>query len=239
MLRELECVLQQVSDGREKHVAVDVNREALVDIGDRKLAFSGTRLERRGDPDLIDEIGKGNQFVPRRHSGRDAHIGKRSIDERAQSDQATLQHRPGRAVHSDFARFDGGDGECRRMNEVPQIVREKSQPLIQCLNAVVRHDGIALVGVFRHGIGDAIVEAAVESSKFVYFDRHLALECQIRDGLAEIAIVVNDLIHRKSLLQSSRPCSAADAPISDNTGLPPPAGPETLRLRMGSEVCST
>jgi hypothetical protein len=35
----------------------------------------------------------------------------------------------------------------------------------------------------------------------------------------------------------SRACTAAVPPISDKTA-PPPAGPETTRLFMGSEVCS-
>ena len=60
---------------------------------------------------------------------------------------------------------------------------------------------MALESEFRDGIGDAVVEAAVESSKFVYLDRRTALKCQIRYCLAQIAIVVNDLVNRESLLQ--------------------------------------
>ncbi len=84
------------------------------------------------------------------------------------------------------------------MDEIPQLVRQRSQSFTQRLNAIVRHDRRALVGVFRHSIGDAVVEAAVERSKFVYFDPGVDFECQIRDGLTQIAIVVNDLIHRKA-----------------------------------------
>ncbi len=58
-----------------------------------------------------------------------------------------------------------------------------------------------LVRKFRDGIGDCVVEAAVQSSKFVYLDRRTVLECQFRYCLAEIAIVVNDLVNRESLLQ--------------------------------------
>jgi hypothetical protein len=49
----------QVSEGREKHVGVDIDRKAIVDIGYRKFAPSGTRLEQCGDPDLINETRKG------------------------------------------------------------------------------------------------------------------------------------------------------------------------------------
>ena len=46
MSRELERVLQQVSQGRKKHVGVDIYRKAIVDIGHSKFAPSGARLER-------------------------------------------------------------------------------------------------------------------------------------------------------------------------------------------------
>ena len=87
------------------------------------------------------------------------------------------------------------------MNEISQLVREKSQPFIQGLDAIVLHQRIALKGIFRDSIGDAIVETAVESSKFVDLDRHAAFKCQIRYSLAQIAVVVNDLVNRESLLR--------------------------------------
>ena len=94
VLRELERVLQQVSDGRKKHVAVDIDRKTLVDNGYCEFTFTGTRLEQCGDPDLIHEIGKGDEFVPRRQSGGDSHVGNGSIDQCTQPDQGTLQRRP-------------------------------------------------------------------------------------------------------------------------------------------------
>lgn len=199
--RELERVLQQVSKCREKHVGVDINRKAILDIGYNKFAPSGTRLQQCGDPDLIHELRKGDELVPRRHPGGDSHVGKGPIYQRTQSDQGTLQHPSGCPGHPDITRFDGSEGESGGMNEVPQLMREKSQPFVQRLNVIVRPDRIALVGIFRDSLGDAVVETAVERSKFVYFDRRLAFKCQIRDGLTQIAVVVNDLLHRKSLLQ--------------------------------------
>ena len=80
-------------------------------------------------------------------------------------------------------------------------MREKSQPFIQGLDALALHQRIALKSEFRDGIGDAIVETAVESSKFVDLDRRAAFKCQIRYRLAEIAIVVNNLVNRESLLR--------------------------------------
>lgn len=84
------------------------------------------------------------------------------------------------------------------MNQISQFVREKSQPFIQGLDAIALHQRMALKNVFRDGIGDAIVETAVESSKFIDLDRYTLFKCQIRYGLAQIAIVVNHLVNRES-----------------------------------------
>ena len=76
---------------------------------------------------------------------------------------------------------------------------------IQRLSAAIGHVRIALVRVLRDGLGDSIVETSVERSKFVYLNRRVALECQVRDGLAQIAVVMNHLIYRKALLQELAP----------------------------------
>ena len=86
------------------------------------------------------------------------------------------------------------------MNQIAQFVREKPQSFIQGFDAIIFHQRTALKRVFRDGIGDSIVETAVESSKLVYLDRYLALERQIRYSLAEIAVVVNNLVNREPLL---------------------------------------
>jgi len=143
--------------------------------------------------------------VPWRYSGGDAHVRERPVYERAQSDEGTLQHRTGRPGDPHLAAFDRSEGKRPCMNEIPQLVREKSQPLVQRLHAVVRRDGIALVGVFRDGFGDAVIETAVERSELVDFDGRLLLERQIGNGLAEIAIVVDHLLHGKSLLKQLAP----------------------------------
>src|SRR5581483_1603039 len=211
LFRELECVLQQVSKGREKHVGVNINCKASVDIGHSQSAPSGACLEQCGSSDLINEVRKGHQFVPRQHSRGDSHVGKGSIYERTQPDQGTLQYGSSGPGDPDIAHFDGSEGESAGMNEVPELVRKKSQPFIQRLNAIVGRDGIALVGIFCNGFRDAVIEAAVECSKLVYFNVCLALERQIRNGLTQIAIVVNDLIYRKTLLQQLAPVQRSSA----------------------------
>ena len=77
---------------------------------------------------------------------------------------------------------------------------EKSQPFVQRFDPIVLQQRTALKSMFRHGIGDSIVETAVESSKLVYLDRLVALEREIRYCLTKITIVVNNLVNREPML---------------------------------------
>jgi hypothetical protein len=86
------------------------------------------------------------------------------------------------------------------VNQISQLVREESQSFIQGLDAIVFQQRTALKSIFRDGIGDSIVETAVESSELVYLDRRAALEREIRYRLAQIAVVVNNLVNREPLL---------------------------------------
>jgi hypothetical protein len=96
-------------------------------------------------------------------------------------------------------------------------------------DAVGLHQRNALESVFRDGIGNAIVETAVESSKFIDLHGHTPLKRQIRCRLAQIAIVVDHLVRVNPCPDNSQPCSPQLRPISQ-TAAPPPEGPETLRL---------
>ena len=84
---------------------------------------------------------------------------------------------------------------------IAQLVREESEPFIQRLDAHVLEQRTALERIFRDGIGDTVIETAVERSKLVDLDRRATFKCQIRYRLAKIAVVVNDLINRESLLR--------------------------------------
>ena len=96
LLRELECVLQQVSDRGEQQVPVGVDCQARIDVGDHQLAAAGLRFQRRGYSYLADELGKGQQLMPRRYPRGHPHVGERAIHEIAQPDQAAIEHGAGR-----------------------------------------------------------------------------------------------------------------------------------------------
>jgi hypothetical protein len=87
------------------------------------------------------------------------------------------------------------------MDEITQLVRKDAQALVPCTGVAVGNDRIALIAKLGDGVGDRVVETAVERPKFLDCDRRIDLDRQIRYRLAKIAIVVNDLLDGKSVLQ--------------------------------------
>ncbi len=65
--------------------------------------------------------------------------------------------------------------------------------------------GIFLLRVFRNGIGDAVVETAIEGPKLIYPYQGAAFESQIRYRLTQIAVVVDNLVNGKSSFQQLAP----------------------------------
>ena len=198
---ELECILQEIPDRGQKNVPVDVERKVALNITHSKRASTGLCLERGGYLDVGDEVREGNHLGARRHSRRHSNPGEGPIDEIAHANQGPVEQGSGRAARADVACLDGDYSKRRGVNEIAQFVREKSQPFIQRLDAIALHQRIALKSVFRDGIGDAIVETAVESPKLIYPNLRTTFKCQLRYRLAEVAVVVNDLIDRKSIFR--------------------------------------
>ena len=91
------------------------------------------------------------------------------------------------------------------MHEIAQLMRHGSQAFIQRPDPFSLRFRFSLVRVFRNSIGDAIVETAIERPKLIYLDRRTALESQIRYRLAQITVVVNNLVNSQSPLQQLAP----------------------------------
>src|SRR6185312_517735 len=147
-----------------------------------------------------DEFGEGKQSVLHRQSGRYSNLGEGAIDQISQSYQASIQNGSSGPGHPHVASFDRSERERGGMNEITQLVREKPQPLIPRLGLAIRRHGVSLITEFRYGVGYGIVQAPVERSKLVYLDHRIALECQVGYCLAEIAVVVNDLLDRVAMV---------------------------------------
>jgi hypothetical protein len=177
------------------------------------------RLQRRGEPDFGDETRNGKQPVLDGQSGRDANLGERTVDQALHAHQAPVQYAGRRAVYPDVAGLDRRNRQRRRMDEITQLVRKDAQALVPCTGVAVGNDRIALIAKLGDGVGDRVVETAIERPKLLDRDRGIDLDCQIRYRLAKIAVVVNDLLDGKNpCCNSSRPCRPAVSPISDKTG---------------------
>ncbi|MEA3179474.1 MAG: hypothetical protein QOI59_2997 [Gammaproteobacteria bacterium] len=205
LLRELESILQQVSHRRKKHVPVHNNSQFRIDFADVELTFAGLCLEHRGDTDIGDEVGERNQQVARRHSRGDPHVGEGAIDEIPQSYQRLIEDSSRSARQPYVAGLDGHKGQSGCVNEISQLVGQKSQSFIQGFDAIILHQGVALKRILGDGIGDSVVQTAVESSKFVNFYQRGTLKCEIGYRLAQIAVVVNNLVHREPSLRELAP----------------------------------
>jgi hypothetical protein len=80
------------------------------------------------------------------------------------------------------------------VQEVPQLVREKSKLLVQRFDIPVLQQRIALEDILLQGIGNAVVETAVERPEFIDPDEYFTFGSQFRDGLAQIAVVMDHLV---------------------------------------------
>lgn len=56
-------------------------------------------------------------------------------------------------------------------------------------------DRVTLIAEFRHRIGDRVIEAAVQGPKLINLERHVSLEGQVGDRLAQVAVIVDHLVN--------------------------------------------
>ncbi|MES2361747.1 MAG: hypothetical protein V4646_08085 [Pseudomonadota bacterium] len=182
--RELERVLQQIEHGRKQQFPVGLDRKPQTDNGNRKFAAPGLRFKRCGRLDAGNKVADGNQLGMGGQPGSQADLGQRVVNDAAQADQGAIEHASGGTGKFDLAGFD--DADCMRdgVEVVAYFVGKKTQALVHGLFFPVLIEQPALVGKFRHRIGDAIVQATVERAKFGGLDRLLEFGCHVRDGLA-------------------------------------------------------
>ena len=79
------------------------------------------------------------------------------------------------------------------------LVSQGAQAFIHGLHAFVRNQAVTLSSEFADSASDGIVEAAVERVKLVYTNQYVFLVRQLGECLAQIPVVVNDLIDGKPL----------------------------------------
>jgi len=79
-------------------------------------------------------------------------------------------------------------------------LRKKPQSLVGA-GIVTGKNIVALRVKLGGGDGDCIVQEAVQSAKLIIRDRGIKLDWEIGHGLAEIAVVVDDLLNREPVLE--------------------------------------
>jgi hypothetical protein len=144
-VRELERVLQHVSERRKEQVAVRVHHKLRIDVRNGKPALPRQRLERSRDLDFGNEIGQGEDLVARRHARSDAHVSQGAIDEGTQPNETVVQYRARGAGQTYMASADSGKRERRCLKVISQLVSKKAQTLIQGLDGLIDDQHLALV----------------------------------------------------------------------------------------------
>ena len=62
-------------------------------------------------------------------------------------------------------------------------------------------DQVTLIIEFGDRTGNAIIKAAIERPKLADLDVRIELEREVGDRLAQVTVVVHDLIHGEAVLQ--------------------------------------
>jgi len=75
-------------------------------------------------------------------------------------------------------------------------MRGHPQLFTQLESLFVRYDKVALIAKFGDSIGNCVVQATVKRSKLVCLKWRVALEREIRNRLAQVAIIMDDLVNR-------------------------------------------
>jgi hypothetical protein len=132
---------------------------------------------------------------------RKAKLGERPAHQRAQAQQAPLEHGAGASRDTDVPGLQDFEGDDRGVDQVAQLMREKPEALGFARGFGVDGGLIALTPVFSDGARDRIVQAPVQGAEFIRADGHLSLHRQVGDGLTDVAIRMHDLRHGEPLIQ--------------------------------------
>lgn len=80
------------------------------------------------------------------------------------------------------------------------IREQKPVPFILASALLSERRLVAVTFVCGNSVRNGIIQAAVQRPTFIGIDRRVRLNRDLRDRLANIAMVVNDLSHRKPAL---------------------------------------
>src|SRR5471032_511070 len=127
--------------------------------------------------------------------GRRLNLCQGMIDQVAQRRQTALQYGARCSRKPQISGFGSGKRKRCGSERVTQFMRKKSGLLIRLDSAFLIGSTVALVAKLCNRIGDRVIQATIERSELIYLKGRIALKREVRDGLAQIAVVVYDLIN--------------------------------------------
>jgi len=127
--------------------------------------------------------------------GRRANLRQGMIDQVAQRCQAALQYRARCSRKREISGFGSGKRKRCCSERVAQLMRKKPGLLVSLDSAFLIGSRVALVAKLCNRICDCVIQAAIERSELIYLKGRIALEREVRDSLAQVTVVVYDLIN--------------------------------------------
>jgi hypothetical protein len=190
--RELERVLQQIRHHRGQNLPVRFDRHAIVDRRHRERDASGVCGHHRGRRQLRDELGDG-KALSMQHALCEPDLGERVSDEIPSAQEAPMEHRPSAAGDADVSGFHDVERDERGIEQVAQFMRKEPEPHVLAIGVAVDGGLIALAPELRDGARDRVIQASVQHPEVIGADGRVRFDGQFRDGLTDVAVVVDDL----------------------------------------------
>jgi hypothetical protein len=136
---------------------------------------------------------------------REPDLGERATNKVACSYEVPAEHLASAPTDSDISGLENVKRQERRIQQVPQFMREEAEALIPARRLSVEGGLIATAPELGHGTCDGVIKASVEGSKIVGANGSVLFQGQFGDGLTDISVVMHDLRHREALEQKVMP----------------------------------
>jgi hypothetical protein len=113
--------------------------------------------------------------------------------------------------------LNGGERLEGDIHQSALLLRQCTEPVMQ-MHRLIKERVLPLIRERSHGVGNGFIETAVQRAELICRNGRVLLDGQIRNGLANVTIVMDDLIAVYPRRRSSAPCMVAARPMSVSTG---------------------
>ena len=74
-------------------------------------------------------------------------------------------------------------------------MNQEPKPPVRCGVVVACEGRIPLEAEFRHRVRNRVVQAPIQGAEFIDGERRVTFEREVRDGLAEVSVVMDHLVY--------------------------------------------